>query len=114
MSAFGGKADIERIWSECPLLTQSGRSNLLGLFARNGWGDLGNKAGSALEGYVTPQPGYGDNETILDANEKINVHGAPEHPANKTLQLDTTNFYHGGVPADGRQDSLIPITKWWQ
>src|SRR5215468_11130491 len=24
MSAFGGKADIERIWSECPLLTQSG------------------------------------------------------------------------------------------
>jgi hypothetical protein len=72
------------------------------LFGRNGWGDLGNKASPTLESYVTPQPGYRDDETILDANEKIDVHCAPEHPANKTLELDTTNFYHGGAPADSR------------
>ena len=31
-------------------------------------GDLGNKAGAALEGYVAPQPSYGDDETIPKAN----------------------------------------------
>jgi hypothetical protein len=38
------------------------------LFIRNDLGDLSNKASSALEGDVAPEPGYGDNETIPKAN----------------------------------------------
>jgi hypothetical protein len=38
------------------------------LFGTNDRRDLGNKAGPALEGYVAPLPGNGDNETILDAD----------------------------------------------
>jgi hypothetical protein len=30
--------------------------------------DLGKKARPALKGYVAPEPGYGDNETISDPN----------------------------------------------
>jgi hypothetical protein len=59
---------------QCPLLTHSSghaaQSSLVaaGLFGRNDWGDLSDKASAPLEGYVAPQPGYGDNETIPDAN----------------------------------------------
>jgi hypothetical protein len=42
------------------------------------------------------------------------VYRAPKHPANKAPELNTTEFYDGGSPADRRQISLIPITKWWQ
>ena len=45
---------------------QSGNSGTL--FIRNDLGDLSNKASSALEGDVAPEPGYGDNETIPKAN----------------------------------------------
>ena len=38
------------------------------LFIRNDRGDLSNKAGTALERYIAPQPGYGDDETIPKAN----------------------------------------------
>jgi len=38
------------------------------LLVRSDRGRLSNKASSALEGDVAPQPGYGDNETIPEAN----------------------------------------------
>ena len=39
---------------------------------------------------------------------------APKHPTNKALELNRTEFYDGGASADGRQTSLVPITKWRQ
>ncbi len=52
------------------------------LFGGTDWGDLGYKARPAFEGDIAPQPSYGDNETVPKANEKIDVHRAPKHPAN--------------------------------
>ena len=71
-------------------------------FIMNDRGDLGNKAGAALEGYVAPQPGYGDYKTIPEANQKVDVHRAPKHPANKALELNRTDFYDGGASTNGR------------
>ena len=84
------------------------------LFDANGWRDLGDKAGPALEGYIAPQPIYGDNDTIPDANQKVDVRCAPKHPANEARELDVTEFYDSGASADRRQNSLIPIAKWRQ
>jgi hypothetical protein len=82
MSAFGGKADIPqapRMSAYDPKRTLtghvmsfaaaavSGAANGTSLI-RNDRGDLGNKAGAALESHVAPQPGHGDYETIPDAN----------------------------------------------
>jgi hypothetical protein len=47
---------------------QSGHRTLPSIRIMNDRGDLGNKASAALESYVAPQPGYGDNKTIPEAN----------------------------------------------
>ncbi len=49
---------------KAPCFTRGTPRNLVG---GNAWGDLGNKAGPALEGYVAPQPSHGNYETIPDA-----------------------------------------------
>jgi len=78
-SAFGAKQTFR---GSVPMSAFGGHSNLLGLFAGNGRGQLGNKAGPALEGHVAPQPSYGNDETIPDANQKVDVHCAPKYPTN--------------------------------
>ena len=55
MSALPPKADIAERQLD---------GNLFGRSDRN----FSNKASSALEGDVAPEPGYGDNETIPEAN----------------------------------------------
>src|SRR5262249_47587539 len=111
-----------RSWPFAPILAMTPAARTNGLFTRaprslfggSGRRDLGNKASPALECYVAPQPGNGDNETILDANQKVDVHCAPKHPADKAFELNMAEFYDGGAPTDGRQSSLMPITKWRQ
>jgi hypothetical protein len=74
-------------------------------FIMNDRGDLGNKAGAALESYVAPQPGYGDYKTIptlgylseridnaISSNNSARMNAAADE-ANKAM-LSDSNIDH--------------------
>ncbi len=78
---------------------------------RRGGGDFGDQPGAALEGDVAPQPGQGDDEAIAQPDQKINVHHAPEQPADKAPELNRSELHHGGAPADRGQHAHVSIAE---
>jgi len=65
MSAIPPKVDIVQHGGNVRFVPKADIGNL---FDRSDRGNFSNKASSALEGGVAPEPGYGDNETIPEAN----------------------------------------------
>ena len=76
--------------------------------------NLGNEARPTFEGDVVPQPVHSHNKTIAKADEKVNVQGTPEQPTKKTLQLNGSEFDHGGAPSDCGQGTLVSVSERWQ
>src|SRR5579885_3733933 len=72
---------------------------------------FGNEPRPALVGDVIPQPDEGDDETVAQADQEIDVHDAPEQPAGEARQFQPTQLHDGRTPADRRQIAEMPVTE---
>src|SRR5689334_25205625 len=73
---------------------------------------LGNQSCTALKGDVLPQPGECDDEAVACLDEKIDVHHAPEQPAEETCELEPPELDHRGLTPNGGEVTHVPISEW--
>src|SRR5258707_9202162 len=66
---------------------------------------------AALEGDVIPQPGERHDEAVADLDQEIDVHQAPEQPAEEAGELEPAELHHGRMAADGREIALVAIVE---
>src|ERR1700751_4321363 len=66
---------------------------------------------AALEGDVVPQPGECDGEAVARPDQEIDVHHAPEQPAEEAGELEPTELSHRGLASDRGEIAHVAITK---
>src|SRR5262245_20251014 len=75
-------------------------------------GDLGDQPGTTLEGQIVPEPGEGDDETVTQADQEVDVRQAPEQPAHEAFQFERAKLHDCGAATDRRQFAKMHVPKW--
>src|SRR5438067_6988306 len=71
----------------------------------------GDEAGAAGIGEPGPDPVDEDREAIAEADEKVDVDDAPEHPGEPSRELHERQICDRRGPPDRRERTLVAIAK---
>jgi hypothetical protein len=70
-----------------------------------------NKSDTAFKGKIKPRPFYKNPETISEANQKQDMHKAPDQPSEKAAEFEAANIGYGFSSPNGGHGTFIGIME---